>query len=123
MKISSFNPIIITKNPEAVISVFESLGFEKKHSPNGISGAGLEYTDVRMTSPNGFYVDVATTTDSLPRDITAIRMNVDDFDEAFKFLTEKGFTTARPVTETQHSTGILMFSPSGFSIVLVQHIK
>ena len=123
MKISSFNPLIVTKDPEAVISLFEALGFEKKHNPTGVSGMGYEFADVRMADANGFHVDVATTAGALPQDLSAIRMNVDDFDEALKFLTDRGFKPANAVTESNHSAGILMVSPSGFPIVLSQHIK
>ena len=123
MKITTFNPMIITKNPEAVIAVFEALGFERRHAPAGISGAGLEYSVVRMTDANGFHVDVAYTGAPLPQDVSAIRMNVDDFDEGFRFLTERGFKNVKPVTDTDHSAGVMMHSPSGMSIVLAQHKK
>ncbi len=31
MKITSFNPMILTKKPEEVIALFEALGFERRH--------------------------------------------------------------------------------------------
>ena len=34
MKITSFNPQIITKDAEAVAKLFEEMGFEKRHNPN-----------------------------------------------------------------------------------------
>ena len=37
MKITSFNPLIATKNPEPVIQLFEVLGFERRHQKKGIS--------------------------------------------------------------------------------------
>ena len=63
--------------------------------------------------------------DNLPQDISTIRMNVDDFDEAYKFLTDHGFTNAQgeKVTDTGSSHATMMVSPSGFSISLVKHIK
>ena len=36
MKITTFNPQIFTKNPEPIIDLFESLGFEKRHDQNSI---------------------------------------------------------------------------------------
>ena len=33
MKITSFNPLIVTKDAEAAIALFEALGFERPHRP------------------------------------------------------------------------------------------
>ena len=50
--------------------------------------------------------------------------DVDDFDEAFEFLSEKGFTnpTGRAV-ENKYSRSAMVKSPSGFAFDLCQHIK
>ena len=32
MKITSFNPLIVTSDSESIIKLFEELGFEKKHT-------------------------------------------------------------------------------------------
>ena len=59
------------------------------------------------------------------RDMAAIRINVDDFPEAFQVLTKHGFRNAQgyKLTQTSTSTDTLMVSPSGFGIVLSQHFK
>jgi hypothetical protein len=121
MKITTFNPMIITKDAEAVIKVFEALGFERRHTKENINDADI--TSVRMTDPNGFHIDVAEA--HVDKDISTIRMNVDDFDEAYNFLTERGFKNSQGerTTETGSSKATLMVSPSGFSINLVEHIK
>ena len=125
MKITSFNPSIVTKDIEAVVSVFEALGFEKKHNPTGTSALGNDYVSYRMTDANGFSVDVSTTAAARERDLTTIRMNVDDFDEAYDFLIARGFTNAQggTVTDTGSAKACILYSPSGFSINLIQHIK
>ena len=86
MKITSFNPLIVTKNAAETIKLFEELGFEVKHT---------------------------------------IRMNVRDFDEAFEFLTSKGFKNAQGdrITDTGSSKATMMVSPSGFAINLIEHIR
>ena len=121
MKITAFNPLIVTKNAEETIRLFEALGFEKKHQKDGINGS---VTSVSMKDANGFHVDVAKS-DHVPQDISAIRMNVRDFDEAYEFLTARGFRNAQGsnVTDTGSSKATLMISPSGFAINLVEHIK
>ena len=52
-------------------------------------------------------------------------MNVRDFDEAYEFLTARGFVNADgdKVTDTGSSKATLMVSPSGFGISLAQHIR
>ena len=123
MKITTFNPQIITKDAEPVVKLFEELGFETRHNPDGIGELNVE--GIRMKDGNGFYLDVSMPDIQLPQDVAAIRMNVDDFDEVYKLLTEHGFRNfyGDKTVETKSSKSALMISPSGFAINLVQHIK
>ena len=123
MKITTFNPMILTKNQEEVVKFFEDLGFVRKHAPTVETGTST-VTSIRMEDANGFNVDVAGV-GSLPRDMTIIRMNVDDFDEAYEMLTAKGFKNSGgdQVVETASNKSALMVSPSGFAFDLCQHIK
>ena len=125
MKITTFNPMIVTNHLEEVVGLFEALGFEKRHIPSGTGASGNAYTDCRMKDANGFYVDVAVTSAAIPRDIASIRMNVDDFDAAYQLLTDHGFkpSNGTPATESDSAKGLLMVSPSGFGITLVKHIR
>lgn len=123
MKIATFNPMILSKNAEEIISLFEELGFERRHQVDNIDGKDI--SSVRMMDANGFYLDVARV-ESLPRDMTTMRMNVSDFDEAYELLKAHGFKNARGEDQTVDSKSArscLMISPSGFSIQLTQHIK
>ena len=83
MKITTFNPMILTKKPEETISLFEALGFERHHHKSDETEneeQSLAFSSVRMKDANGFYVDVCTAdSDRIERDLTIIRMNVDDF--------------------------------------------
>ena len=123
MKITTFNPMILTADAEPVIKLFEELGFEKRHAPTVNTGTS-EVTSTRMADANGFHIDIAGVA-SLPQDRTIIRMNVDDFDEAFAFLTARGFTHAGggKFVETASNKSGMMVSPSGFAFDLCQHIK
>ena len=89
MKITTFNPLIVTKNAKDTIALFEALGFEKRHSLDANTGE-KELTSVRMKDANGFHVDVANVPTG-KQDLTLIRMNVDNFDEASELLTARGF--------------------------------
>jgi hypothetical protein len=122
MKITSFNPLILTTDPEKTIKLFEALGFERKHTKDDLEGRE-DIVGVRMKDPNGFHVDIVHS-DKTKQDMVMIRMNVDDFDEARKMLEEHGLKSYTGQTvEDPSSKSIGMYAPSGFSISLVQHIK
>ena len=38
MKITTFNPLIVSKDAESIITLFEELGFEKRHTPTVDTG-------------------------------------------------------------------------------------
>ena len=123
MKITTFNPQIMTKDAEAVAELFEKLGFEKRHVKEEIGVLGV--TGVRMKDAEGNYLDISQA-DVLPeRDLTAIRMNVDDFDEAYELLVANGFRNVYgdKTVDGQTSRSAVLISPSGYAINLVQHIK
>ena len=124
MKITSFNPQIITKDAEAVAKLFEEMGFEKRHNPKGIGD--LDVTGIRMKDANGFHVDVVSAdTAPIEKDLTSIRINVDDFDEAYQTFINNGFreSEAFGVHFTPSSKYAFLVSPSGFVVDLVKHIK
>ncbi len=121
MKITAFNPLIVSPKAAEVIELMEALGFERAHTKTGIKE---DITSVDLKHPGGFRVDVAQV-NQMPRDLTAIRMNVRDFDEAYAFLTARGFVNADgdKVTDTGSSKATLMVSPSGFGISLAERIR
>ena len=123
MKITTFDPLIVTPKAEDAIKVFEELGFQKTHAPVTQTETG-EVQTVRMKNDDGFHVDVADLK-QLERDITYIRMNVDNFDEAYGILVANGFKNTRgdDTLNTKSSKEATMVSPSGFTIALVEHIK
>ena len=123
MKLTTFNPQIITKDAESVVGLFEALGFERRHAKQNIGE--LSVTGIRMKDANGFYLDVSQS-EQLPCEcIQAIRMNVDDFDAAYRLLTDRGFRNfyGDRVVDNPTSKSAVMIAPSGFVINLVQHIR
>ena len=122
MQITTFNPLIVTKDAEPVIKLFEELGFKRRHTKEGIGINSV--TDVRMKSPDGFYVDVTQGSGEW----TMIRMNVRDFDETIEFLLDHGFRRARheaanKTIETESSKIAVMVSPSGYILSVSEHIR
>ena len=125
MKITSFNPLICTRHADEIVKILEELGFETTHVKEKLNDEDI--TEFRMKDANGFHVDVSSAGDKLPmpNDITVIRINVDDFDEAMKYFTDKGFFNpmGNRIIDGGSSKDAILFAPSGFGIRLIQHIK
>ena len=132
MKITGFNPQIITKDPEGVIALFEALGFERTHSKSGDDKFAFSSVRMKRASDSGddsaqsFHVDVISApTNGLPSDLTTVRINVDDHDAACELLKSKGFTEPKGfgTNSTPSSKYTYLASPSGMLIDVCQHIK
>lgn len=124
MKITTFNPQIITGNAKPLVQLFEELGFQKRHNQEGIGD--LDVTGIRMKDENGFYLDISQPDSlKLPNDLVAIRINVDNFDEAYQLLTKHGFKNfyGEQTVSTGTSKSAVLISPSGFTINLIEHLK
>ena len=122
MKITSFNPLIATKDAASAIKLFEELGFERRHTNEGIGKDSV--TDVRMKDLNGFHLDVSQG----DGEWMMIRMNVDNLEEAIAFLEEHGFHKARhaaanETVDTGSSRFNIMVSATGFILAVSQHIQ
>ncbi len=125
MKITSFNSFISAADPDEAVSLFGELGFERRHTKKGIEIADRDDTVIRMKDENGFYVDILKPESGQDRDMAGIRMNVDDFDEAYEMLRKRGFKNlyGDETVSTSSSKAAMMVSPSGFNICVIQHIK
>ena len=122
MKITGFRPLIVTKDQESVVKVFEELGFERRHRKTDIEGG--ENIAVAMKDLNGNRISIASS-DTIPQDLTGITINVDNFQEAYDFFIGKGFVDPRAgkVTNTSSSRATMLFAPSGFAVTISEHIK
>ncbi|MBE6819352.1 MAG: hypothetical protein E7517_09430 [Ruminococcaceae bacterium] len=123
MKITTFNPMILSKNADEIIEVFGELGFKPRHQVDNIDNKNI--SSVCLKDANGLSLDVAQV-ESMAKDMTTIRMNVSDFDEAYELLKERGFKNIRDdehTVESESARSCLMIAPTGFSIQLTQHLK
>ena len=125
MKITSFHPFIAAAHPDETVRLFEEMGFEKRHTKEGIEIAGRSDTVIRMKNESGFSLDVLQTNGETSRDAVGIRINVDDFDEAYQALQDHGFTNAHggETVRTASSKAAMMVSPTGFRVSVIQHLK
>ncbi len=125
MKITSFDPFIATTHTDEAESLFGELGFERRHTKKGIEIADRDDTIIRMKDGNGFHLDILKPQTGQAGDTVGIRMNVDDFDEAYKMLLDRGFKNlyGDETVSTSSSKAAMMVSPSGFNICIIQHVK
>ena len=122
MKITSFNTLIVTKDAAPIVELFEELGFVRRHELAASTGTS-DIENIRMKNDGGFYVDISQVA-TVPQDLTLIRMNVPDFDEAYDYLISKGFThQSGKVVETETNKSAMLRSPSGFAFDLCHHIR
>ena len=124
MNVTGFNPMVLTNEPDATIKLFEELGFERRHTK--LNEVEMAFDEVRMKDSNGFHVDVVSgKLGLLERDLTIIRINVDDFDEAVERLKANGFRESKIISEYHTETSRYAFyvSPAGVIINLDQHIR
>ena len=122
MKITGISPLIISQNADSLVKVFEELGFEVAHTKRDIEeGAN---TNFNLKDGNGNRINIASSK-TVPQDITAISINVDNFEEAYDFMIAHGFVNPRgdKVTDTSSSRATLLFSPSGAAVNIAEHIK
>ena len=123
MKITSFSPLIMTNDADKVGEVFEAFGFEKRHEKKDVTEK--HDSGFRMKDEQGNGISIANV-NQIPRDMLAIQMNVDDFDEAIELLSSFGFTNMRGdgnVIDTGSSKTAVMIAPTGFAINVVYHVK
>ena len=122
MKITGFRPLIVTKDQESVVKVFEALGFERRHTKTDIEGG--ENIAVAMKDLNGNRISIASS-DTIPRDLTGITINVDNFQEAYDFFIGKGFIDPRgdKTTVTSSDQATMLIAPSGFPVVISEHFR
>ena len=122
MRITGFCPLIVTKDPESVVKLFEDMGFSRRHTKKDIEGGAN--TTCAMKDAYGNRINI-TSSETVPKDMTSITVNVDDFREAYDFLIAHGFTDPRgnKVTETSSSIATMLVSPSGFPVTISEHVK
>ena len=122
MKITNFSTLIISPKADEIVEIFNALGFEKEHKKEFETRSTV--TSTVMKDNDGHIISIAKA--PIEADRTVIRMNVDNYEEAYELLQSKDFVNAYgtdKTTDTGSSMSALMISPTGFAISLTQHIK
>ena len=120
MKISSVGTLIVSPKKEEYLKLFKELGFEEEHVKSDIEGGANVNTVLKDAKGNR--IDISST-QKLDKDLTSLRINVDNFEEALEYFTKNGFVNTRgdKITETSSSTDTFLISPTGLGITLAQH--
>ncbi len=123
MKITTFNPQIVTRNAEPIVKLFEELGFEMRHNQKNAGENNINI--IRMKDKNGFYIDISESQLGPPQDMVGIRMNVDNFEQTRDLLFSKGFKSVygNNSLDLKSSRSAMMISPSGYGINVIEHLK
>ena len=79
MKITGFCPIIVTKEQESAVKVFEALGFERRHTKTDIEGGAN--VGIAMKDANGNRI----LKPMLGKDYTCTKLKVYPFEHLNKF--------------------------------------
>ena len=127
MKITNLCPVVIVPTEEeakSLVRLFEELGFESKHSQLFRIKDGQEAVQYVMRDANGNEIDIMNSP-IVSEDVIRIRLNVDNFTEAYDLLNERGFknTLDGLVYYSGSSLTSPMISKSGLGFSLVQHTK
>ena len=125
MTITNFSPLVVTKDAASMIALFEALGFEKRHTKTEINDEDISSTTMKYTTEDGkeFYMTISEA--PVPQDMASIRMNVRNFDKAYKQFLDNGFKNAQgdTITDTGSSKSTMLIAPSGFTITVAEHIR
>lgn len=124
MKISGFNPIILTNDLEKLCSVHvEKLGFKVIHTIKGTAADPEAVGEYVMENDAGARIDLVYYEKAV-NGITSVRVNVDDFDEALAVYQSEGFSVAAgPVVLKSAKWALVDRGSDGNTFVLMQHIK
>ena len=116
MKVKTFYPVIISKNTEAILKEMETFGFSAKHAKSDV---GFDIHSDVLKDEEGNRVAVSSA--DMPQTLTAIRVNVESFEEASKELVEMGFVQIGEKTENSTSIAAMFRSANGYFLVVSEH--
>lgn len=124
MKIKTYYPVLCTPNFDGGVNEIEALGFAHAHEKDNL--ADHNNSQVVFKDEVGNRVDVVSLSSfsQIQQAFVAIRMNVEDFDEALAELTAAGYLNLKPGNvEEATSKATMLRSPQGIMYLLCQHVK
>lgn len=120
MKIKSLYPALITSKSEETIEFMKKSGFFIVHKRNDLFEPGE--TEYVLENTAGNRMDIV----SVPSETTdsyAVRINVDNFEDALQSCIEDGFTVLKGPNTKYNSKNTLLRSQNNMLVFLMQHIS
>ncbi len=122
MQVTSFNPIYGSNNIKEALMFFEKLGFNQIHD---FSSEGFELKT--LENSQGLRVDIINNDYVRENNINgyfAVRINVDDINEALEFFKENNAEQIMPLFQEGDSRILTALKTANNDIYyLIQHIK
>lgn len=123
MKVSTIKPLIVSKDTKDIIELYNALGFSEKYYRGNGDIEETEADCTILTDENNNRILISQS-DVVEKEMSAIHINVDDFDETVKLFESKGYTCPTGQTKkTATSIVRMMISPKGTAVVISHHIK
>ncbi|MCQ2050185.1 MAG: VOC family protein [Candidatus Saccharibacteria bacterium] len=116
MKVTAFNPALVTNNPDESIGFFKKLGFKiiKKLTFDSVND--IEYI---LENESGQRMDIVYD-EKIQKNMNVCRINVDDFDEAVNIFSEHGFKFIIEPLVTKTSKVVAFETPNHYIIFILQ---
>lgn len=120
MKITKLYPSLAVKDPTEQLKFFKDAGYKIIHENKDVLEKGS--IETTLEADNGQRIDIISTS-KFEKEKHAIRMNVDDFDEALERFDKNHFNIILGPQATDSYKICVLESDIDTYIVLYQHLK
>lgn len=120
MKIKRIYPSIATKDPKPALEFFKSSGYKVIHENKDVLEPGS--IEMVLEADNGDRVDIISTS-KFEVEKQAVRMNVDNFDDALEHFNKNDFRVFLGPQTTDSYKICVLDSTMGLYVVLYEHLK
>lgn len=115
MTITSYYPTLVTRYADDVIRFLKEMNYEVIKTKRSLFNGSIEYV---LQSPDGSKMEVVYK--DIPEDYHAMKINVDNFEEALNYYKNEGYkTTNGPLTSRKAA---FLTTPANLQVLLMQNI-
>lgn len=116
MKITSYYPTLVTRYADDVIRFMKEMNYEVVRTKRSFFNNSIEYV---LQSPDGSKMEVIYK--DIPEDYHAMKVNVDNFEEALNYYKNEGLkTTEGPLKNNKRAA--FLTTPANLQVLLMQNI-
>lgn len=118
MKVKRIYPVLVCNDSAPVMEVYKNSGFKVIHEINNIFNEGDKLFVIENDLKQR--IDILET-NKVSNLFHMVRINVDNFEEALDYYTNKGFKTIKEPMDTVSNKAVCLESPTGLYIMMFQH--